>query len=252
MEMDNHGNELHTQTQPMDVEIFSAPKGQQAKCGKHDVDLGETLHEMIAEDSLDFGSWTFLISEIEKVHSDNIDMLSLAYDSFLSKFLLCHWYWTKYAYHKARLCTVVEAVDIFERAVESTTFSVGFWLNYVPSDYNCHVLWDKYLQFEFSQQQWGMLAHIYIRVLKFPTKGLHFYYDNFEKFVTVMEEEIKGEDDGTIEDPDDIPIIELMKSKDEIPRIIKDLQDLSDASRRFRALHKYRTIGNHYIKGRVG
>ncbi|GAA0169740.1 RNA splicing factor [Lithospermum erythrorhizon] len=210
MEVDNHGNELHTQTQPMDVEIFSAPKGQQAKCGKHDVDLGETLHEMIAEDSLDFGSWTFLISEIEKVHSDNIDMLSLAYDSFLSKFLLCHWYWTKYAYHKARLCTVVEAVDIFERAVESTTFSVGFWLNYctfsesflmdpsdirrvyerafsfVGKDYNCHVLWDKYLQFEFSQQQWGMLAHIYIRVLKFPTKGLHFYCDKYDMLLMVI------------------------------------------------------------------
>ncbi|GAA0175697.1 RNA splicing factor [Lithospermum erythrorhizon] len=97
-------------------------------------------------------------------------------------------------------------------------------LSFVGKDYNCHVLWDKYLQFEFSQQQCGMLAHIYIRVLKFPTKGLHFYCDNFEKFVTVMEEEIKGEDDGTIlEDPDGIPIIELMK---------------------FRALHKYRTIGN--------
>ncbi|KAG9139492.1 hypothetical protein Leryth_025860, partial [Lithospermum erythrorhizon] len=87
------------------------------------------------------------------------------------------------------LCTVVEAVDIFERAVESTTFSVGFWLNYctfsesflmdpsdirrvyerafsfVGKDYNCHVLWDKYLQFEFSSMNKYSGINVCLQVL---------------------------------------------------------------------------------------
>lgn len=57
-------------------------------------------------------------------------MISLAYDSLLSKFPLCHWYWQRYAYHKARLCNADKAVETFEQAVELTPFSVGLWYEY--------------------------------------------------------------------------------------------------------------------------
>lgn len=57
-------------------------------------------------------------------------MLSLAYDSFLSKFPLCNWHLEKYAYKKAKLCSSREAVNIYERVVEVAMFSVGFWVDY--------------------------------------------------------------------------------------------------------------------------
>uniref|UniRef100_A0A2P2L181 Pre-mRNA-processing protein prp39 n=1 Tax=Rhizophora mucronata TaxID=61149 RepID=A0A2P2L181_RHIMU len=102
-----------------------------------------------------------------------------------------------------RLCTPDKAVEVFERAVKSATYSVDMWVDYcsfasstfkdpsdirrlfkrglsfVGNDYLCHALWDKYIAFEFSKQHWGSLAHIYIQTLRFPTKKLHHYYDRY-------------------------------------------------------------------------
>lgn len=52
-------------------------------------------------------------------------------------------------------------------------------MSFVGKDYLCHSLWDKYIEFEFSQQQWSLLALIYVQSLKFPTKKLHRYYDKY-------------------------------------------------------------------------
>lgn len=52
-------------------------------------------------------------------------------------------------------------------------------MSFVGKDYLCHSLWDKYIEFEFSQQQWSLLALIYVQTLKFPTKKLHRYYDEY-------------------------------------------------------------------------
>lgn len=49
-------------------------------------------------------------------------------------------------------------------------------LSFVGRDYSSHVLWDKYIEFEYSQKQWSHLAYIYISTLKFPTKRLNDYY----------------------------------------------------------------------------
>lgn len=61
---------------------------------------------------------------------ENLERLSLVYDSFLSKFPLCHVYWRKYADHKMRLCGTDKAVEVFERAVLAVTYSVGLWVDY--------------------------------------------------------------------------------------------------------------------------
>lgn len=61
---------------------------------------------------------------------EDINTISLAYDSFLSMFPLCHWHLEKYAYQKAKLCSSQEAVNIYERGVGAATFSVGFWVDY--------------------------------------------------------------------------------------------------------------------------
>ena len=55
---------------------------------------------------------------------------------------------------------------LFERAI-----------SFVGKDYFCHVLWDKYMKYEFSQEGWSFLAQSYIWALRCPTKKLQLYYD---------------------------------------------------------------------------
>lgn len=68
--------------------------------------------------------------EFHVVLQDDIEKICLVYDSFLAEFPLCYGYWRKYAYHKTRLCTTDKGVQVFERAVESATYSVDVWLDY--------------------------------------------------------------------------------------------------------------------------
>ena len=43
---------------------------------------------------------------------------------------LCAMVTGEYADHMIRLCTVDNAVEVFERAVQSATYSVGVWVDY--------------------------------------------------------------------------------------------------------------------------
>ena len=61
---------------------------------------------------------------------NNIKRISQVYDNFLSEFPLCYAYWSKYASHKARLCTLQEVQDIFERASGALAYTVDHWVNY--------------------------------------------------------------------------------------------------------------------------
>ena len=63
-------------------------------------------------------------------------------------------------------------------------------LSYVGRDHLCHELWDQYIKFELSQEQWSLLAQIYIEALRFPTKKLHLYYDGYD--LVLFPEYLKG------------------------------------------------------------
>ncbi|XP_055803036.1 pre-mRNA-processing factor 39-2 [Solanum dulcamara] len=233
----------------------------------------ERLKDMISGGSEDLDSWYSLITEIEKTYPDDRNAICLAFDSFLSKFPLCHWHWKRYAYHEARLCNAEKAVEIFERAVESTPFSVGLWVDYctfavnsfedpfdirrlftkgislVGKDYFCHVLWDKYMSFEFSQEKWGFLTLVYVQALRFPTKKLHKYYENFKKLVTNLEEEILHlSDDSREVQLKELSDATVALSNKEIAQVVKDLQDPSDSSIRVKALYKYRYCGDQLYR----
>ncbi|PON41745.1 HAT (Half-A-TPR) repeat, partial [Parasponia andersonii] len=229
------------------------------------------LHELIDKGSLDFEGWTSLISRVERTYPDNIEKICLAYDSFLSEFPLCHGYWRRFADHKARLCALDKVVEVFERAVQSATYSVGVWvdycnfsmsafedpsdirrlfrrgISYVGKDYLCHALWDKYIEFELSQQQWSFLAHIYIEALRFPTKKLHHYHDSFKKLAALCNKELGCASNcaadlqsGSFLD-DEVPKRYRM---DEISCVIKDLLEPSISLGRSKALlQKYLYIG---------
>ncbi|KAG8494558.1 hypothetical protein CXB51_012217 [Gossypium anomalum] len=170
----------------------------------------QKLKEIIAEGELDFDGWTKLISEVENFFHDEIENICLVYDSFLSEFPLCYGYWRRYADHMMRLCTIDKAVDVFERAVQSGTYSIDVWvdycgfsvsvfeddndirrlfkraMSYVGKDYLCHTLWDKYVEFEFSREQWSSLANVYIQTLRFPSKKLHHYYERPVELIGII------------------------------------------------------------------
>ncbi|KAK7359154.1 hypothetical protein VNO77_01101 [Canavalia gladiata] len=228
------------------------------------------LQEVISKGLLDFDEWTLLISEIEKLYPDDMEKICLVYDHFLSKFPLCYGYWRKYATHMTCLGTTDKVVEVFEKAVLAATYSVGTWVDYcsfgisafedpsdiqrlfkraisfVGKDYVCHILWDKYIHFEFSQQHWTSLSHIYIQTLKFPTKKLHQYYDSFKKLLTFLEEGIASLDNSPKElqsEPCFDDEMTMCCKDDKIYSIINDMMDSSDGLTSSVALKRYRAIG---------
>ncbi|KAF5738297.1 hypothetical protein HS088_TW13G01193 [Tripterygium wilfordii] len=233
------------------------------------------LHEVIASGLLDFDEWMSLISEIEKTYPENIEKICLVYESFLSKFPLCYGYWRKYAYHKIHFCGIDKGVEVFERAVQSATFSVDVWVDYcsfgisafedpsdvrrlfkrgmsfVGKDYLSHVLWDKYIEYEFSQQQWSSLAFIYIQTLQFPTKKLRQYYDSFKKLVAIWEEEMKCHTNSALDaQPECAPDDESSTFYEvgDVMHAIEDMLNSPFGPTRYKALQKYISFGERFYQ----
>ncbi|XP_020577520.1 pre-mRNA-processing factor 39-like isoform X1 [Phalaenopsis equestris] len=194
------------------------------------------VQELLKSNEANFNAWTLLIAEVENTSPDDIQKICLVYDSFLSEFPLCYGYWTRYVGHKARLCTMNEAEQVYEQAVKIASHSVHLWVNYcnfaissfedpsdvrrlferglsyVDKDYLCHLLWDKYIKFEYCQKQWDRLAHIYINTLRFPTRRLQSYYESFKKLAVLLEEQL-GSQNVTTKLPEGVPNCELTNMK---------------------------------------
>ncbi|KAJ1416655.1 Tetratricopeptide-like helical domain superfamily [Sesbania bispinosa] len=165
----------------------------------------DRLWNIVRANSLDFTAWTALIEETEKVAEDNILKIRRVYDAFLAEFPLCYGYWKKYADHEARLGSVNKVVEVYERAVQGVTYSVDMWLHYcifaistygdpdtvrrlferglayVGTDYLSFPLWDKYIEYEYMQQDWARLAMIYTRILENPNQQLDRYFNSFKE-----------------------------------------------------------------------
>ncbi|XP_027349707.1 pre-mRNA-processing factor 39 isoform X3 [Abrus precatorius] len=165
----------------------------------------DRLWNIVRANSLDFTAWTALIEETEKVAEDNILKIRRVYDAFLAEFPLCYGYWKKYADHEARLGSVDKVVEVYERAVQGITYSVDMWLHYcifaistygdpdtvrrlferglayVGTDYYSFPLWDKYIEYEYMQQDWARLAMIYTRILENPNQQLDRYFSSFKE-----------------------------------------------------------------------
>ena len=45
-------------------------------------------------------------------------------------------------------------------------------LQYVGTDWNCYILWDKYIEYELSRSEWGRAAELYSRLLQMPSATL--------------------------------------------------------------------------------
>ncbi|KAK2978149.1 hypothetical protein RJ640_029143 [Escallonia rubra] len=167
----------------------------------------ERLWNIVRANSLEFSAWTALIEETERVAENNVLKIRKIYDAFLAEFPLCYGYWKKYADHEARLGSVDKVVEVYERAVQGVTYSVDMWLHYcvfaistygdpdtirrlferglayVGTDYLSFPLWDKYIEYEFSQQEWSRLAMIYTQILENPNQQLDRYFNSFRELV---------------------------------------------------------------------
>ncbi|KAK1266238.1 hypothetical protein QJS04_geneDACA000076 [Acorus gramineus] len=167
----------------------------------------DRLWGIVRDNCLDFNAWTALIQETEKVAENNILKIRKVYDAFLAEFPLCFGYWKKYADHEARLDTVEKVIEVYEHAVLAVTYSVDIWLHYcafaistyedpdtirrlferglayVGTDYLSYPLWDAYISYEYSQQQWIHLALIYTRILENPIQQLDRYFNSFKELV---------------------------------------------------------------------
>ncbi|PON66832.1 Tetratricopeptide-like helical domain containing protein [Trema orientale] len=165
----------------------------------------ERLWNIVKANSLDFNAWTALIEETEKVAENNILKIRKVYDAFLAEFPLCYGYWKKYADHEAHLGSIDKVVEVYERAVQGVTYSVDIWLHYcifaistygdpetvrrfferglayVGTDYLSFPLWDKYIEYEYMQQEWSRLAMIYTRILENPNQQLDRYFNSFKE-----------------------------------------------------------------------
>ncbi|RVX19353.1 Pre-mRNA-processing factor 39 [Vitis vinifera] len=165
----------------------------------------DRLWSIVRANSLDFNAWTALIEETEKIAEDNILKIRRVYDAFLAEFPLCYGYWKKYADHEARLGSIEKVVEVYERAVQGVTYSVDIWLHYcifaistygdpdtirrlferglayVGTDYLSYPLWDKFIEYEYSQQEWSRLAMIYTRILENPNQQLDRYLNSFKE-----------------------------------------------------------------------
>ncbi|XP_052884174.1 pre-mRNA-processing factor 39-2 isoform X2 [Gossypium arboreum] len=257
----------------MEVHISGTETEWHPKKGNYSGFDEQKLKEIIAEGELDFDGWTKLISEVENFFHDEIENICLVYDSFLSEFPLCYGYWRRYADHMMRLCTIDKAVDVFERAVQSATYSIDVWvdycgfsvsvfeddndirrlfkraMSYVGKDYLCHALWDKYVEFEFSREQWSSLANVYIQTLRFPSKKLHHYYESFQKLAATWKEEMQCPNDmDLLSDPRVENEVSSCRTDAEISCIIKDLLDASTGMDGTKALAKYLSIGKQFYR----
>ncbi|XP_052202218.1 pre-mRNA-processing factor 39-2 isoform X2 [Diospyros lotus] len=257
----------------MELQLYPAGTGRRATATTSQVGFDELLQELISKGSLDFNTWTSIISKIEKIYPDSIEKICSVYDSFLLEFPLCQGYWRKYAAHKARLCTIDKVVEVFERAVQSATFCVGVWVDYctfavsayedpsdvrrlfkramsfVGKDYLCYHLWNKYIEFEVSQQQWTNLARIYVQNMKFPTKSLHRYYENFKKFVAIADEEMKQHKISIPEsEPESVTDRAVRRHEDEVSCLVNDLLDPSTGCFSYKPLQKYKCIGETFYQ----
>ncbi|KAK6937723.1 hypothetical protein RJ641_031231 [Dillenia turbinata] len=165
----------------------------------------DRLWSIVRANSLDFNAWTALIEETEKVAEDNILKIRKVYDAFLAEFPLCYGYWKKYADHEARFGSIDKVIEVYERAVLGVTYSVDIWLHYcifaistfgdpetirrlferglayVGTDYLSFPLWDKYIEYEYTQQEWCRLAVIYTRILEHPNQQLDRYFNSFKE-----------------------------------------------------------------------
>lgn len=149
-----------------------------------------------------------MISIVEKkpVDENTIENIRAVYNDFLSEFPLCFLYWKRFADHEYSANNHTGAISIYERAIESVAYSVDIWINYtthlisksypietirnvfskgastIGSDFQSAKFWDKYIEFETSQDKinYSELGYIFNTILRTPIDNIQPFYEKFK------------------------------------------------------------------------
>eukprot|EP00210_Caulerpa_lentillifera_P000013 g12.t1 len=161
----------------------------------------EEYSEAVSSNPDDFQTWTYLLGTVERL--DDMEKIIEVFDKFLAEYPLCYGYWKKYADATERHNGLHAAMSIYERGIQSVSYSVDLWSHYltfqinkigqmpdvirslfergvayIGHDYLSHLFWDKYFQFESEQREFRNLGSLYKRVISLPIKELESYYGN--------------------------------------------------------------------------
>jgi len=167
----------------------------------------EKVWKVIESSTADWATWTKLLSLAD--NEESIDEIRKAYNTFLSEFPLCYVYWKKFADHELSKGNPANVIDIYERALSNAIpHSVDLWthycsyvaeksdnldeirklfergLNIVGNDFAAHPLWDKYIEFESSQEEYRRIGNIFYRILQIPLEQINSYWERYKSFVS--------------------------------------------------------------------
>ncbi|KAJ6253538.1 pre-mRNA-processing factor 39 [Anaeramoeba flamelloides] len=147
------------------------------------------------ENTLDYTIWTELLHAAEI--STDIQLIRSIYTSFLSYFPLFFGYWKKFA-----KLDPDRALEIYQQSVKSVPHSVDAWIFYcdycvakrdenhtrlvfqeatktVGSNFLSHLLWNKYLEWEFSKKKPQNITKIFLQILQQPIQQLRYFWESF-------------------------------------------------------------------------
>eukprot|EP01125_Pyxidicula_operculata_P020564 TRINITY_DN7620_c0_g1_i3.p1 TRINITY_DN7620_c0_g1~~TRINITY_DN7620_c0_g1_i3.p1 ORF type:complete len:640 (-),score=131.51 TRINITY_DN7620_c0_g1_i3:226-2115(-) len=154
----------------------------------------------------DWATWTKLLSLTD--NEETIEVIRKAYDTFLTEFPLCYVYWKKYADHEMSKGSPHRVFEIYERALtHSIPHSVDLWTQYcshfaeksdnldairslferaakiVGNDFIAHPLWDRYIEFETSQEELKRVGQLYTRIMLIPLEQITTYWERYKKLI---------------------------------------------------------------------
>eukprot|EP00742_Colponemidia_sp_Colp-10_P003316 GILJ01003530.1.p1 GENE.GILJ01003530.1~~GILJ01003530.1.p1 ORF type:complete len:613 (+),score=106.44 GILJ01003530.1:52-1890(+) len=168
----------------------------------------DRLQSIVTANPLDFDTWSKLISTVETsaLTKDRVGDLRRIYEAFLSEFPLCFGFWKKWADLELKEKNFDKVQEIYERGVQAVSKSVDLWAHYctwfaersedlaairklferavseVGLDWSSGLLWDRYIDFEKSQEEWNNVALLYKRVTTTPTAKTDEYMAHFRHF----------------------------------------------------------------------
>jgi len=180
---------------------------QQAQTAQPQTQDANTLEKELENNPEDFSKWELYVSKREQ--EQNVPLIRLAYDKLLTEYPLLYGYWKKYADLEVSQSSGFSAVvSVYERGVNAIPYSVDLWMHYcvyvaevsddlkyirslferaiekIGDDYLAQILWDKYIEFEESQEEYANVFSLYTRVLYIPLKALDQYWDKLMRFAS--------------------------------------------------------------------
>jgi pre-mRNA-processing factor 39 len=164
----------------------------------------EALESAIKENPSDYYKWEEYVRRIEA--EGDKQKLKSVYDQLLIEFPLMYGYWKKYADAVNDTTGNIDSViEIYERGVQAVLYSVDLWVHYcvyvaeksndltqirnvferaisrVGYDYLAAPLWDQYINFEISQDEYKNVSQIYSRLIRVPLPDHARYFTQYQQ-----------------------------------------------------------------------